>query len=113
MIDHLVHAQLAAARARLEEVVVGQILDQIAGGEDEVAVPRRATRVLGERALASGYEVMGVPDALDRAQRRARPASVLARRGAGEHRVDGGRDKLDVAVLLRRDVRDQVKERAG
>jgi hypothetical protein len=46
VIDHLVHLQLVVASAGLEEEVVRQVLDQVAGAEDVVTVPRTALRVL-------------------------------------------------------------------
>ena len=42
VVDHLVDLELVVARAGLEEEVVRQVLDQVAGGEDVVAVPRLA-----------------------------------------------------------------------
>ena len=78
-------------------------------GEDVVAVPGLAHRVLDEGAGAAGDEVLGVARALDVLQR-----ARLARRPvgrAGQHRVDGGGDELDVAELLGRDAREQVVER--
>jgi hypothetical protein len=66
----------------------------------EAAVPRRTVRIGRQRALAAEVEVVLVGLAVG-------VADVHAR----QHRVDRGRDKLDVAELLRRDVRDQVVER--
>jgi hypothetical protein len=43
VLDHLVDLQLAVAGSGLQEVVVGQVLDQIAGAEDVVARPRDLT----------------------------------------------------------------------
>ena len=40
MIDHLIDLELVVARAGLEEEVVGEILNQISGGEHVVATPR-------------------------------------------------------------------------
>jgi hypothetical protein len=59
---------------------------------------------------------MRVADALDRGQRILRrqlcaAAAVASRRRPGQHRADRGRDQLDVAELLRRDVGDEVIER--
>jgi hypothetical protein len=110
---HLVDLQLVVARAGLEEEVVRQVLDQVAGREHVVAGPRRAARVLGKRALAAGEEVVRVPDVLERLQGAARAAAVRRRRrrGAGQHRVDRLRHQFDVAELLGRDVRDEVVER--
>ena len=65
MLDHLVDLQLPVPRAGLEEEVVRQVLDQVAGREDVVAVPRAALRVLRQRALAAGEEVVRVADALE------------------------------------------------
>ncbi|HKV66834.1 MAG TPA: hypothetical protein VJN72_02010, partial [Gaiellales bacterium] len=65
MLDGLVDAQLAAAGAGLEEVVVRQVLDEVTRGEYVVAVPRLAHRVLQQRAGAAGREVvLRVADAL-------------------------------------------------
>jgi hypothetical protein len=63
--------------------------------------------------LAAGEEVVGIPHTLDRRKRLPGTGAVRARgrRRAGEHRVDRIRNELDVAELLRRDVRDEVVER--
>jgi hypothetical protein len=111
VLDHLVHPQLAAAGARLEEVVVREVLDQVAGGEDVLAGPRLALRVERQRALPAEQVVLAHARALDVRQRRLRRLAVVDGRCAGEHRVDRGRDELDVAELLGGDVRDQVVER--
>ncbi len=115
MVDHLVHLQFVAARAGLEEEVVGQILDEVAGGEDVVAVPRSAVRVLWQRTLTAGEEVVRVADALDvREWISLERVRVRVRgRSTGQHRVDRCRDELDVSELLRSDVGDQVVERPG
>ncbi len=49
VVAHLVHAQLAGAGARLEEVVVCQIFDQVTRGVHYGAGPRLAVRVGGGR----------------------------------------------------------------
>ena len=100
VVAHLVDAQLAGASTRLEEVVVRQVLDEVAGGVHVRAVPRHAVRVGGQGALAAEVVVVLVRLALD-------VADVHAR----EHRVDRRGDELDVPELLRGDVRDQVVER--
>ena len=82
MLDHLVDLELAVAGAGLEEEVVRQILDEVAGGEDVVAVPGPPLRVLRQRALAAGEEVVRVADALQAGERglgRA-PSSPASRR---------------------------------
>jgi hypothetical protein len=53
MVDHLVHLQLAVAGARLEEEVVCQVLDQVAGRENVVAIPGPPQRILRQRTLTS------------------------------------------------------------
>ena len=111
MVDHLVHLQLAVAGTGLEEEVVGQVLDEVAGREDVVTRPRPPLRVLGKRALAAGQEVVRVADALEGLQRRSRRRLAVRRRRTGEHRVDRRGDELDMAELLGRDVRHQVVER--
>ena len=113
MLDHLVDLQLPVPGARLEEEVVGQVFDEVAGGEHVVAVPGPSLGVLRQRTLAADQEVMWVAHVLEALERTARPAAVRRRcgRGAGEHRVDRLGDQLDVAELLGRDVRDQVVER--
>ena len=60
MVDHLVDLELVVARAGLEEEVVGEVLDEVAGGEDVVAVPRLAVRVLDQRGRAAGDELLRV-----------------------------------------------------
>jgi hypothetical protein len=112
VVDHLVDLELVVARAGLEEEVVRQVLDQVARGEDVVAVPGLAVGVLAQRALAAGEEVLGVADALEGGQRVARRPAVVHRRRAREHRVDRRGHELDVAVLLGGDVAQQVVERA-
>jgi hypothetical protein len=116
VLDHLVDLQLVVARAGLEEEVVRQVLDQIARREDVVPVPRPPVGVLRQRALSTREEVVRVPDPLHGGQRvlghERAGAPVGGRRGAGQHRVDRGRDELDVAELLGSDVGDQVVERA-
>ena len=104
MVDHLVDLELAVARARLEEEVVHEVLDEVTRGRDVVAVPGLAVGVLDERARAAGGEVLRVEEVGRLGQR-----ALLAR--AREHRVDRGRDELDVAELLGGDVRDEVVER--
>jgi hypothetical protein len=99
MLDHLVDLELVVARAGLEEEVVREVLDEVAGRRDVVAGPRLAHRVLRQRRLAAGDELLRV----------ARARAVALR--AGEHRVDRRGDELDVAVLLGGDVRDEVVER--
>ena len=115
VLDHLVDLQLVVPGARLEEEVVCQVLDQVPGREDVVAVPGSAVRVLRQRALAARDEVLRVADALhlrERALARVDArAAVPVGRSAGQHRVDRRRDELDVPELLRRDVREQVVER--
>ncbi len=111
VVDHLVHLQLAVARARLEEEVVGQVLDEISGGEHVVTAPGLAHRILDERARAPVGEVLGVPGALHAGQ-----VTRLARRAAGragQHRVDRRGDELDVPELLGRDAGHEVIERPG
>lgn len=39
MVHHLVDLQLVVARSRLEEEVVGEVLNEIARGEDVIPVP--------------------------------------------------------------------------
>jgi hypothetical protein len=56
VLDHLVHVQLVVPGARLEEEVVREVLDQVTGAEDVVAVPGPPLRVLRERALPAGEE---------------------------------------------------------
>ena len=74
MLHHLVDLELVVPGACLEEEVVCQILDEVAGGEDVVAGPGAALRVLRERTLSSREEVMGVADALHPGEQRlARP----------------------------------------
>jgi hypothetical protein len=68
VLDHLVDLELAVASAGLKEEVVGQVFDEVAGREDVVAVPRSALRVLRQRSLAAGQEVMWVPDPLQGSQ---------------------------------------------
>ena len=53
MLDHLVDLELVVPRAGLEEEVVREILDQVAGGEHVVAVPGTALRVLRQRRPAA------------------------------------------------------------
>jgi hypothetical protein len=65
VIDHLVHLQLVVARAGLEEEVVREVLDEVARREDIVSRPRTPERVLRQRALAAGDEVLRVADAED------------------------------------------------
>ncbi len=110
MVDHLVDLELVVARAGLEEEVVRQILDQVPGGEDVVAVPGLAVRVLNQRGGAAGDELLGVAGALHRGECTVLPRVAL--RCAGEHRVDRARDELDVPELLGGDAGDQVVERA-
>ena len=88
-----------------------QVLDEVARREHVVAVPRTALRVLRQRALAAGEEVVRVADALQAGERGLRGAAVVDRRRPGQHRVDRGRDELDVAELLGRDAAEQVVER--
>lgn len=57
MLDHLVDLQLVVLGTRLEEEVVGQILDEVARGEDVVPCPGPAERVLGQGSLAACDEV--------------------------------------------------------
>ena len=102
VVAHLVDAQLAGAGTRLEEIVVRQVLHQVAGGVHVGPVPRLAVRVGRERALAAEQVVLLV-----------RLALGVLDLDAGEHRVDRRRDELDVPVLLGGDVRDQVIERPG
>ncbi len=115
VLDHLVDLELVVAGPGLEEEVVRQVLDEIPRREDVVAVPGPTLRVLRQRALASGQEVVRVADPLDVLERAPRPAAVRRRRGRGarEHRVDRLRDELDVPELLGGDVRHQVVERPG
>ena len=77
MLDHLVDLELAVARAGLEEEVVRQILDEVAGREDVVAVPGTALRVLRQRSLAAGQEVVRIADPLQRGERRLRRAAAV------------------------------------
>ena len=51
---------------------MGQVLDEVAGGVDVVAVPGVAVRVLGQRRTAAGDEVLGVAEvgAVDLGRRR-------------------------------------------
>ncbi len=53
MLDHLVDLQLSISGTRLQEEVVGEVLDQVAGREHVVAVPGAALRVLRQSALAA------------------------------------------------------------
>ena len=53
-----------------------------------------------------------IGEQLLRVQELARLGHRVLLAGAGEHRVDGGRDELDVRELLGGDVRDQIVERA-
>jgi hypothetical protein len=78
VLDHLVHLELVVPRSRLEEEVVRQILDQVAGREHVVAVPGPALRVLRQRALSAGDEVWGLPMPLTLASAAsgARPSSI-------------------------------------
>ena len=99
VVAHLVDAQLAAAGAGLEEVVVREVLDEVAGGVHVGAVPRLAVGVGRQRALAAEEVVLLVGLALG-----------VVEVDAGEHRVDRRGHELDVAVLLGGDVRDQVVE---
>jgi hypothetical protein len=62
VIGHLVDADLLRPRAALQEEVVQQIEDEVAGVEDVVALPRLAERVGRQRSLAGNDEV--VADAL-------------------------------------------------
>jgi hypothetical protein len=110
MLHHLVHLELVVPCARLEEEVVRQVLYEVARREDVVAGPGPALRVLRQRSLAAGEEVMRVPDVLELGER-ALPRAPVRRRGAGEHRVDRGCNQLDVPELLGCDVRDEVVER--
>ena len=74
------------------------------------AVPRVAHGVDRQRRLAAGDEVIviaRVRRVLERRVGRVGPA----RRRAGQQHVDRVADELDVAVLLGRDVGDQVVER--
>ena len=103
VVDHLVDLELVVAGAGLEEEVVGQVLDQVAGGEDVVAVPRLAVGILDERGRAAGDEVLRVEDVAGVGQ-----GPLLA--CAGQHRVDRRGDELDVAEFLRRDICDEVVE---
>src|SRR5512132_326361 len=112
VLDHLVHLELVVAGTGLEEEVVRQVLDEVTRAEDVVAVPRPALRVLRQRPLAAGEEVMRIPDTLDAGERRLRRTAVDRGR-TGEHVVDRGGDELDMAELLRRDRRQEVVERAG
>ena len=101
VVAHLVDAQLAGASAGLEEVVVRQVLDEVAGGVHVGAVPRLA---VGVGRAARPCRRRGSAACTPRSRRR----SML---DAREHRVDRRGDELDVPVLLGRDVRDQVVER--
>jgi hypothetical protein len=60
VVDHLVDLQLVAAGAGLEEEVVRQVLDEVARREHVVAVPGPPVRVLRQRALTAGEEVLRV-----------------------------------------------------
>jgi hypothetical protein len=82
VLDHLVHLELVVPRAGLEEEVVRQILDEVAGREHVVAVPGPPLRVLRRRTLPAGEEVVRVADALDARERGGRRAAVVDRRGA-------------------------------
>ena len=77
MLDRLVDLELAVAGAGLEEEVVGQVLDEVAGGEDVVAVPGTPLRVLRQRALATGQEVVRIADALQRRKGGLRRAGAV------------------------------------
>jgi hypothetical protein len=72
VVDHLVNLELVVARAGLEEEVVREVLDQVARGEDVVAIPGLAVGVLAQRALAAGDEVLRVALALDVGERTGR-----------------------------------------
>jgi hypothetical protein len=112
VLHHLVDLEFVVAGAGLEEEVVRQILDQVARGEDVVAVPGPTLRVLRQRALASSEEMVRVADALHAGQRRswASAVPVPLRCGAGQHGVDRGGDQLDVPELLGGDVGEEVVE---
>jgi hypothetical protein len=73
----VVHLELVVARARLEEEVVRQVLDRVAGREHVVAVRGPPLGVLRQRALAAGDEVVGIADALDGRERGVRRAPVV------------------------------------
>ena len=62
VLDHLVDLELAVPRAGLEEEVVRQVLDEVAGREHVVAVPRATLRVLWQRTLPTDEEVMRIAD---------------------------------------------------
>ena len=99
-----------AARSTRQRVVSPggaalEVLDEVARGEDVVAVRRVAVGVLWEGAPTAVDEVLRVADALTSASAAgARADADLA--GVRQHRVDRRRDELDVAELLRGDVRD-------
>ena len=111
VLDHLIDLELVVAGTGLEEEVVGQVLHEVAGAEDVVAVPGLAVGVLTQRALTAGDEVLRVAPPLHVGERVTRRLAVGLRGSAGEHRVDRGRDELDVPVLLGGDVGHQVVER--
>jgi hypothetical protein len=111
VVDRLVDLELVVARSGLEEEVVGQVADQVTGGVDVVAVPRLPHRVLHHGGCAAGEELLAVAAVREPFQRAAFAGFAVA--GAGQHRVDRGRDELDVAELLGGDRGDQVIERPG
>ena len=100
MLDQLVDLELAVACAGLEEVVVREVLDEVARREHVVARPRSAVGVDRQHTLA----------ALEHVMRIALREHLLTVR-VSEHRADRGTDGLDVPVLLGRDVGDEVVER--
>ncbi len=105
VVDHLVDLELVVARAGLEKEVVGEVLDEIARRRDVVAVPGLAVRILHERGRSTRDEMLRVEEV-------ARGGERVLFASTGEHRVDRGRDELDVPELLGGDVGDQVEEGA-
>ena len=79
VLDHLVDLQLVVPRAGLEEEVVREVLDEVARREDVVAGPRPALRVLRQRTLAAGEEVVRVAEPFTSASGLFVASSVRAR----------------------------------
>ena len=75
VIAHLIDAQLAAAGAGLEEVVVREVLDEVARGVHVGPVPRLAVRIGRQRALAAEQVVLLVGAVL--ASSRSTPVSIV------------------------------------
>ena len=105
VVDHLVDLELVVARAGLEEEVVREVLDEVAGRGDVVAVPGLAVGVLdAARAAPPAMKCCGLSRSAGSGRSPFSPAPVSIV-------LIAVADELDVPELLGGDVRDEVEER--